>query len=241
VYARVSFTYRKRPQTRTTRTKAKASPTSPFSKRLPVRFRGPYPGARVSKNHRVHRHDLARFGASVRVANGFAGRGFLDPSPIGFDYTNRLKKLPARKTGTRGPERSLVHSNNRPDRRKTEDFGGRGWMASENVPDSVVSSLSCGHARLTMMGPTNRSATKPRRPWSGNCHGCRVMRDLVGPIARCQRHQVRPRPRTQAASLWAVVEAAEGFLECSVSELSLYAERRRDLLAAVLRARAESA
>lgn len=179
--------------------------------------------------------------------------------------------IPARNTETRGsrasrepttprPCRSRHDSIRRPVRSITSNerpglvVGGRpgagsiAWRLAPHCcpcktrPTTWVSSLIRNPLVLSFRA-TSSSAPNPRPRWSGSsaCHGCRLMRDLDGQGARCQRHQIRPSPRAQAKRLWAVVEAADQFLECSVSELSSYADRRRALLTAVLRARGEPA
>jgi hypothetical protein len=91
-------------------------------------------------------------------------------------------------------------------------------------------------ARFTIvtLAPTNRTTSAPWRS-RARCHVCREARDWDGPRATCSRHADRKGPRVQAALLWNVAKAAETFLETSIADLSIYAERRRDLLTAIAR------
>ena len=83
-------------------------------------------------------------------------------------------------------------------------------------------------------------AMKRRAPFdlsSASCSLCRKARSGLGPEETCSLHFSPPteRPQVPRVSLWAVADAADRFLECSVSNLSVYADRRQALVAALMR------
>jgi hypothetical protein len=66
---------------------------------------------------------------------------------------------------------------------------------------------------------------------------CRASRDARDWDSKdsCARHADRKNSRAKAARLRDVAEAADRFLECSIADVAVYAERRRDLLTAIAR------
>ena len=81
---------------------------------------------------------------------------------------------------------------------------------------------------------------KHRAPFElspASCPACRKARSGLGPEETCSLHFSPPteRPQVLRASLWAVADAANRFLECSVSNLSVYADRRQALATALMR------
>jgi hypothetical protein len=110
------------------------------------------------------------------------------------------------------------------------------------MPDSLPPPGDCQpevvQARRTARAPATRKARerlRTLRSYRARCHNCREAREWDGPKATCLRHADRLSPRVQAAHLWAVAEAADRFLQCSIAELSVYADRRRDLIGALAR------
>jgi hypothetical protein len=118
--------------------------------------------------------------------------------------------------------------------------------------DQMYAALAIGAAFLYRPGAVSPIRNRGRRfdgtllvmkrrapfdPSSASCSLCRKARSGLGPEETCSLHFLPPtkRPQVPRVSLWAVVDAADRFLECSVSNLSVYADRRQALVAALIR------